>query len=132
MIAAGKQSITDALASVTYVPDRTPASSLDGSADRAFASLGAYRDGAIHVGHYSGSSEWERHRAGDEIVLVLGGSTALVLLVDGVQTRHELAANELLVVPQGTWHRFEDARDLRVLAVTPAPTDHQLALPENG
>ena len=48
--------IAKVLDGVTYLPDRSPGMSLDGGAADAFAELSKYRDGAIYVGHYSGSS----------------------------------------------------------------------------
>ena len=40
-----------------------------------------------------------------------------------------MGAGELAVVPENTWHRFVDSVELKVLAVTPDPSDHQLELP---
>ena len=88
--------------------------------------LSEYRDGAIYVGHYSGSSEWERHSIGDEIVVALEGKTTIVLRVDRRDERIELGSGDVIVVPRGTWHRFEKSMDLRVMTVTPQPTDHTL------
>jgi hypothetical protein len=70
-----KKSLTDILATVKYLPNRTPQSGFTSEASAAFAAVSPYRDGSIYVGHYSGSSEWERHESGDEIVLVLEGTT---------------------------------------------------------
>ena len=58
------------------------------------------------------------------------GRTTLVLLVKGEQHRIELNAGELVVVPQGYWHRFEGSTQLKVLGVTPHPTEHSLDLPD--
>lgn len=103
---------------------------IEGGAENAFAELSEYRDGAIYVGHYSGNSEWERHSNGDEIVMVLAGSTTIVLRRDGDDERVMLASDEMVVVPQGTWHRFEDSTDLKVLTVTPQPTEHSVDEPD--
>lgn len=121
-----KKSITDALNGVKYLPNRTPEMAFGGGAESAFVQLSDYRDGAIYVGHYSGNSEWERHSNGDEIVMALGGRTTVILRVDGHDERIEMAADDIVVVPQNTWHRFENSTDLKVLAVTPQPTDHSL------
>ena len=53
-----KKSVKNVLAGVEYLPNRTPEMSFSGGADKAFAELSKYRDGAIYVGHYSGDSEW--------------------------------------------------------------------------
>lgn len=126
-----KRSLTELLSTVKYKPDRTPQSAFDGTASAAFALVSSYRDGAIYVGHYSGSSEWERHLNGDEIVYALDGTTTVVLLNAGVEEQIPLAAGELVVVPQGRWHRFDGSKSLKVMSVTPAPTDHTLERPND-
>lgn len=91
--------------------------------------LANYRDGAIFIAHYAGNSEWERHPAGDEIVLVIDGSTTLIMLVERSEVAHQLRSDEFRVVPQNTWHRFETPDVVKVLTVTPQPTDHQVERP---
>ena len=127
-----KKSLASILSNVKYLPNRTPQSGMNGDASAAFAVVSAYRDGAIYVGHYSGSSEWERHESGDEIVLALEGTTTVVLLNAGVEAYVPLAAGELVVVPKGMWHRFENSTCLKVMSVTPAPTDHALERPDES
>ena len=125
-LAAGPISLTDTLAGLRFMPDRTPTTPDEAFAD-VFATMSGYRDGGIYVGEYAGNSEWERHRYGDELVLALDGSTKLIMLIDGVEQANELCALELVVVPQGVWHRFETpAGGVKILTVTPQPTDHQL------
>jgi mannose-6-phosphate isomerase-like protein (cupin superfamily) len=124
-----KTSLSELINSLTYLPNRTPEMAFSSEASPAFAEVSAYRDGAIYVGHYSGSSEWERHAAGDEIVIAVEGKTTVVLLEEGVERRVKLAANDLLVVPKGSWHRFENSERLKVLTVTPQPTDHSVEVP---
>jgi mannose-6-phosphate isomerase-like protein (cupin superfamily) len=126
-----KKSLADILKQVTYLPNRTPQMAFNGGAERAFSQVAPYRNGAIFVGHYSGSSEWERHPGGDEIVMSIEGSTTVVLLVNGKEHRIDLDSGELIVVPQGCWHRFEGSAQLKVLSVTPQPTEHSLDLPED-
>ena len=117
-------SIENAIAALTFLSDRTPTTTADESAD-AFARLSDYRDGGIFVGHWAGSSEWERHSVGDEIVMVLDGETTLTFLADDNEHFSRLRAGDLVVVPQGTWHRFETPDGMKVLSVTPQPTDHR-------
>ena len=116
--------IEDALGRLTFRGDRTPAST-DADMAGAFAELSAYRDGAVYVGHWAGRSEWERHPEGDEIVMVVGGATTLFTLHGDEERAHRLAAGQLLVVPQGTWHRFEAPEGVQVLSITPQPSDHR-------
>jgi mannose-6-phosphate isomerase-like protein (cupin superfamily) len=66
---------------------------------------------------------------GDEIVMALEGSTTVIVLVDGEQQLIQLNAGELLVVPQNHWHRFENSDHLKILGVTPQPSDHSLTIP---
>ena len=124
-----KKSLTEILGRLTHLPGRTPEMAFDGAADRAFAEVAAYREGGISVGYYSGSSEWERHPVGDEIVMALEGCTTVIVLVDGEQQRIQLNAGEVLVVPQNHWHRFENSDHLKILGVTPQPSDHSLTIP---
>lgn len=122
-------SIERALSQLTFLPDRRPDTPPDASAD-AFATLADYRDGGIFVAHYAGNSQWERHGQGDEIVMVVEGETTLFILENGTETSHQLRAQELIVVPQGLWHRFETPVGVKIMSVTPQPTDHQLDFPD--
>lgn len=98
-------------------------------ASEAFAEVAPYRDGAVYVSYYSGSSEWERHPNGDEVVMVLDGTTTVVMLRNAKEERFFLAEHELVVVPAGVWHRFEGSDRLKVMTVTPQPTEHSLETP---
>jgi mannose-6-phosphate isomerase-like protein (cupin superfamily) len=122
-----KRSLSQLLSTLTYLEERRPEMAFTGGAEAAFAEVAPIRDGAIYVGHYSGSSEWERHSAGDELVLVLEGTTTVVLRMPAAEQRIDLSAQELVVVPAGVWHCFVNARNLKVLTVTPQPTDHTLS-----
>jgi uncharacterized cupin superfamily protein len=126
---ARPRSIADAIQDLIFYPDRTPTTT-DEDMGGAFARLAPYRDGAVFVGHWAGNSEWERHPAGDEIVMVVGGETTLFLLQDGTEQANPLRAGELLVVPEDTWHRFETPVAVQVLSVTPQPTEHRADHPE--
>lgn len=118
-------SIADAYAGLTFLPDRTPHTDTYEWAEQ----VSPYRDGGMFVAHYAGTSEWERHGVGDEIVIAVEGATTLTLLLDGVEVPHELGPMQMLVVPQGVWHRFETPNEVKVLSVTPQPTDHSVERP---
>ena len=118
-------SISAALDALTPLIGRTPTSNETGWA----ATLGQVGNAGIYVVDYSGVSAWERHSQGDEIVMVLDGATTLYMLIDGEDRPHALEAKELIVVPQGTWHRFETPDRSQVMTVTPQPTDHSLERP---
>ena len=95
--------------------------------EAAFAALANYRDGGIFAGGFSGTSRWERHRNGDEIVHVLSGATRLTIKSQSGAETFELTAGMMIIVPQGCWHRFESETGVRVMTVTPQPTDHTAA-----
>ena len=120
-------SITGILDGLEFLPDRTPTSS-EAETAKAFATLSDYRDGGIFVGHYAGNSAWERHIE-DEIVMVLEGETTLFLNTDDGIESHSLGHLEMVVVPRDTWHRFETPAGVKIMTVTPQPTDHTLELP---
>lgn len=119
-------SIHAALERVTFLPDRTP--SLEDTGN-AFTKMADYRNGGIWVGHYAGNTEWERHPH-DEFLQALEGETTLYLLIDNEDVPHLLKAGEVCVVPANVWHRFETPRGLKILTITPQPSDHQLERPE--
>lgn len=100
-----------------------------GEGGAAFVEVSQFRDGAIYVGHYSGNSEWERHPAGDELVMLLSGTTTVVLLKNGTEEKVPMREKELVVVAQGLWHRFEGSQQLQVLTITPQLTEHSLERP---
>ena len=116
--------ITAAIGHLDFLPDRTP-TTLDTQVDWA-AQLSDYRDGGIFAVHYAGKSDWERHRMGDEIVMVIEGLTTMTMVVDGQDHQHTLGPMQMIVVPQGTWHRFDTPVGVKVMTVTPQPTDHQV------
>ena len=110
-----------------FLPDRTPTT--DDTDLEWTAQLSEYRDGGIFAVHWAGQSEWERHGAGDEVVMVIEGSTTMTLLVDGQEHQNTLGPLQMIVVPQGTWHRFDTPTGVKVMTVTPQPTDHQVEHP---
>ena len=120
--------ITEAFEDLVFLARRTPGMAQEDMRD-AFARLADYRDGAIFIGHYAGNSEWERHGAGDEIVVVIEGETTLFILDGDGEVAHCLSAGRLIVVPRGAWHRFETPRGVKILSVTPPPTEHRVAHP---
>jgi mannose-6-phosphate isomerase-like protein (cupin superfamily) len=85
---------------------RTPTSS-EAECEGAFARLAPYRDGAISAGKFAGTSAWERHPVGDEIVQIFDGATTLHLMTGEGKQSLALSAGMIAVVPQNTWHQFE-------------------------
>ena len=131
MVRISTKSLAQEFDKLRFYANRTPESSNE-ELSAAFAELSSYRDGGIFIGHYAGSSEWERHSQGDEIVYVLEGKTTLILLEESGELPNELEAGQLLVVPQNTWHRFETPEGVKILTVTPQPTDHSQEMPQQS
>ena len=96
----------------------------EAEAQASFASLMPFRDGGLFAAHFSGSSGWEKHPKGDEIVQILEGETLLEIIVDDEIECHRLNAGMLLVVPRDCWHRFTSESGVKVMTATPQPTEH--------
>ena len=122
-------SIENSFGQLEFLKNRTPETP-DAEMQNAFAKLANLDASGIFITHYSGNSEWERHPSGDELVQVIEGETALFLLIDGVEHKNIMKAGELFVVPKGIWHRFESPKGLKVLTITPPPTEHSISWPE--
>ncbi|GAC21996.1 cupin domain-containing protein [Paraglaciecola arctica] len=120
--------INEEFSRVKFLKNRTPETNDEETKD-AFALLSEYRDGGIYVAHYSGFSEWERHLNGDEFVQILGGETMLILLEGNQEKRNNLSSGQMLVIPKGVWHRFESANGVKVMTITPQPTEHSTERP---
>jgi len=61
--------------------------------------------------------------------MVIDGGTTIFFLTDDGEQAAPLVAGELVIVPQGTWHRFETPAGVALLSVTPQPTDHSTRRP---
>ena len=90
-----------------------------------FARLGEYRgDSMISAGGFSGTSQWERHPNGDEIVQIIKGSTKVTLLTAAGPEEHNLNAGMFIIIPQNTWHQFNAPDGVTLMTTTPQPTEH--------
>jgi mannose-6-phosphate isomerase-like protein (cupin superfamily) len=69
------------------------------------------------VASFTGQPPWEQHSAGDELLLVLAGSTDLTVI--GEATRR-LQAGDLTIIPSGHWHRNDAPSGVTILHLTPA------------
>ncbi len=110
-------------ARLTMLRGRTPTSS-EAERKGAFARLVAYRDGAIFTAKFAGTSAWERHPQGDEIVQVVDGATTLHLITEEGRQSVVLRAGMLAIVPRNAWHQFEAPGGVCVMTATPQPTEH--------
>lgn len=65
-------------------------------------------------------STWERHPAGDEMVLLLSGRVTLTLEAQSGETLVELAdPGSYAIVPRGIWHTARVPVPSRMLFITP-------------
>lgn|SRR5512138_2179848 len=72
-------------------------------------------------------SMWERHPAGEELVMLLAGSATLVLEESGQQRSVQLnEPGSYVLVPRNTWHTATTAVKTTMLFLTPgARTEHR-------
>ena len=110
-------------AKLTMLQHRTPTST-DAERERAFGRVAPYRDGAIFTAKFAGTSAWERHPQGDEIVQIVDGATTLHLITAEGRQSVTLRAGMLTIVPQNIWHQFEAPDGVCVMTATPQPTEH--------
>lgn len=62
--------------------------------------------------------QWERHPAGEELIVMLSGVCTLILETDAGETRTRLDAGKAVLVPTGAWHRAEVVEPGEALFVT--------------
>jgi mannose-6-phosphate isomerase-like protein (cupin superfamily) len=72
-------------------------------------------------------STWERHPAGEELVLLLSGAATLVLEESGVERCVSLSApGDYVLIPKGIWHMARTTVPTAMLFLTPgAGTEHR-------
>lgn len=61
---------------------------------------------------------WERHPAGDELVVFTEGSAHVHLDDRGTHTAFDVSAPEYFVVPAGAWHTMDARGPARMIIVT--------------
>jgi mannose-6-phosphate isomerase-like protein (cupin superfamily) len=89
-----------------------------------FATLAPFRDGNIYSARFSGDGAWERHPNGDELVQIVDGTATMhIMAEDGAQS-YTVSAGMMIIVPQGTWHRFHSPDGVSLVTATPKPTEH--------
>jgi quercetin dioxygenase-like cupin family protein len=98
----------------------TPESEREG----AFARLGPYRDGGMFIAKFAGTSAWERHPNGDELVQIVEGATTIHLMTDAGRQSVALTAGMVVIVPQNVWHQFVAPDGVCLVTATPQPTQH--------
>jgi quercetin dioxygenase-like cupin family protein len=69
---------------------------------------------------------WERHPAGEELVVVVSGRLTLIQEIDGAERRIEMREGEAIVNPRNVWHTADIDEPCRTLFVTPGlGTEHR-------
>ena len=93
-------------------------------ASGGFATLAPFRDGNVYSAKFSGDGAWERHPNGDELVQILEGAATMHIITESGPTSYPVSAGMLVIVPQGTWHRFYSPDGVSLMTATPKPTEH--------
>ena len=90
----------------------------------AGADLGSFDAGNITLGHFGGTSPWERHVDGDELFYVVDGEIGFTLLHEQDEGRDEVVVpmGSIFVIPRGRWHRSIASEPVKVLTLR--ATDH--------
>lgn len=69
---------------------------------------------------------WERHPAGDEVVICLAGRMTLIQDSDGHEERFDLTAGTAAVNRRGVWHTADVHEPGRFMTITPGRgTEHR-------
>src|SRR5215469_10457813 len=104
---------------------RTPQmTEVERKASGGFATLAPFRDGNIFSARFAGDGAWERHPNGDELVQIVDGSATLHLMTESGPESYPVSAGMMVIVPQGTWHRFHSPEGVSLMTATPKPTEH--------
>ncbi|MFG0316494.1 MAG: cupin domain-containing protein [Planctomycetota bacterium JB042] len=92
--------------------------------EASFWRLGSFDGGMAWVGRWRGTSPWERHDAGDEVLHVLEGEVEVTVLTDDEEVTTRVPAGSVFVVPRGRWHRQSSAGFVVQWGATPGTTEH--------
>ena len=88
---------------------------------RANESLGSCNESSIGIGRYvTGSSPWEKHNNGDELLLVTDGDVQIEVLEPGGSFQAELKQGSLFVVPSGKWHQLTAEDNVNIFYLSPS------------
>ena len=99
--------------------------------DRDYDNFKGHSLVACHNFHSDWPS-WERHPAGDELVVLLSGTTTLVLrMPTGDESVTLFKQGDYVVVPKNTWHTAKVTEPTTMLFITPGEgTEHVEGLPD--
>lgn len=69
---------------------------------------------------------WERHPAGDEVVLCVSGRMTVIREIDGAPDPVEIGPGEAMINPAGVWHTADVHEPVTFLTITPGVgTEHR-------
>lgn len=69
-------------------------------------------------------TSWERHPAGEEVVLLVSGRADLIQEIDGEERRVPLLPGQAVVNPTGVWHTADVHEPGEILTITPGRGTH--------
>ncbi len=89
--------------------------------ERANEALGSFDKCTLGIGRYiPGTSPWEKHTNGDELLYVVDGHVLVEILEDdGSSESLEIGAGQLIVVPSGKWHQLTATDYVNILFASP-------------
>jgi quercetin dioxygenase-like cupin family protein len=67
----------------------------------------------------AGSDTWERHPAGDEVVICLSGRVTVIRDDAGEETPVQLGPGDATINPRGAWHAVDVDGPARFMTITP-------------
>lgn len=71
-------------------------------------------------------AHWEKHPAGDEVLLVLSGAVRLLLQEPAGEREIAVAAGQAAIIPRGCWHRIAVREPGQVVLMTAGEgTEHK-------
>lgn len=117
-------------ASATVLPDFEWSATALEAYDRRFAADGD--DGRIVMLGTQDSDwpTWERHPAGEEVVVLLSGQVDLVQWIDGAEHVVAMRSGEAVVNPTNVWHTARVHESGQALFITPGRGTENIALEE--
>ena len=69
---------------------------------------------------------WERHPAGEELVVLISGRLDVIQDLDGEHRRVEMHAGQAIINPKGVWHTVDVHEPGHALYITPGKgTEHR-------
>lgn len=71
-------------------------------------------------------TSWERHPAGDEMVICLSGRMTLIREIDGADDPVDLGPGQAMINPAGVWHTADVHEPGQFMTITPGlGTEHR-------